>query len=74
METVSMTSMMTLPCQGHLDQNFHMCAYIKANHDGVLFFDPTVPLINKSIFICKDWSAAAHGECKEEIPPNMAES
>ena len=73
METSSMASMMAMPRQGHLDQLLHMFAYLKMNHNGVLVLDPTVPIINESSFVREDWSAAAYGECKEEIPSNIPE-
>eukprot|EP00957_Ditylum_brightwellii_P092563 7048770-Ditylum_brightwellii.AAC.1 len=66
-----MASMMALPYQGYLDQFFHVFIYLKAYYNDVLVLDPIVPLIYKSRFICKDWSAAACGECKKEIPLNI---
>ena len=73
METSSMASMMALPRQGHLNQLYHMFAFLKIKHNGVLVLDPTVPDINESAFPKEDWSAAAYGECKEEIPSNAPE-
>jgi Reverse transcriptase (RNA-dependent DNA polymerase). len=73
MEVSAMASMMALPREGHLDQLFHMFAFLKTNHNGVMVFDPTEPDIDSSCFVREDWSAAAYGECEEELPPNMPE-
>ena len=73
METSALASMMALPRRGHLDQVFHMFAFLKAKHNGCMVFDPTDPDIDASQFVREDWSAAAYGECREEVPTNMPE-
>ena len=73
METSAMASMMDMPCHGHLQQVFHMFAFLKAKHNGSMVFDPTVPFIDEQHFVREDWSAAAYGDCHEELPPNMPE-
>ena len=70
METSALASMMAMPRVGHLYAVFYMFAFLKANHNGVMVFDPTEPDIDQSQFPTQDWSASAYGECKEEIPPN----
>ena len=42
-----MASMMALPHHGHLQQVFHMFAFLKAKHNGSMVFDPTVPFIDE---------------------------
>ena len=70
MKTSAMASMMAMPQQGHLNTLFHMFAFLKNKHNGVMVFDPTLPTINKSAFPEQDWSATAYSGCKEDIPPN----
>jgi hypothetical protein len=71
MEASAMASMMAMPCEGHLQQLYHMFAFLKAKHNGTMVFDPSVPDIDESKFIRDDWTAAAYGECREELPSNM---
>ena len=73
METSAMASMMAMPRQGHLEQVFHMFAYLKTKHNSSMVFDPTEPDIDESQFERENWSATVYGECKEELPPNMPE-
>ena len=70
MEVSALASMMAMPRQGHLQQIFHMFAFLKTKHNASMVFDPTEPDIDESTFVKEDWSAAAYGECKEEIPSN----
>ena len=56
--------MMDLPREGHLDAVFHMFAFLKRKHNGVIVFDPTEPEIDINKFPCEDWSATPYGECK----------
>ena len=65
METSALASMMVLPHEGHLDAVFHMFAFLKRKHNGVIVFDPTEPEININKFPREDWSATPYGECKE---------
>lgn len=73
METSAMASMMAMPREGHLEQLFHMFAYLKLKHNSSMVFDPTEPDIDESQFPCEDWSSTVYGECKEELPGNMPE-
>jgi hypothetical protein len=70
METSTMTSMMALPCQGHLEVLFHMFTFLTIHHNGVMVFDPTVPDIDEEKFPSEDWSVTAYGNCTEDVPPN----
>ena len=73
METSAMASMMAMPRQGHLEQLYHMFAYLKLKHNSSMVFDPTEPDIDDAQFIREDWSATVYGACKEELPSNMPE-
>ena len=65
METSELASMMALPREGHLDVVFHMFAFLKRKHNGVIFFDPTEPEIDINKFPREYCSATPYGECKE---------
>ena len=41
-EVSMMASMMALPCKGHLQELYHMFAYLKHHHNAELVLDPTV--------------------------------
>ena len=73
METSALASMVALLCEGHLDAVFHMFAFLKRKHNGVIVFDPTEPEIDINKFSREDWSATPYGECKEEIPSDAPE-
>ena len=66
-----MVSMMASLCEGHLNQIYHMFAYLRIKHNRSLVFDPSEPDIDESQFTCEDWSASAYGERSEDIHPNM---
>ena len=65
-----MASMMALPREGHLEQLYHMFAYLRIKHNSAMVFDPSEPTINESSFQREDWSATPYGNSKEDIPPN----
>lgn len=74
MEVSAMASMMASPREGHLQQLYQTFSFLKAKHNGVMVFDSTEPSIDRNLFVKEDWSAAAYGECTEELPSNMPES
>ena len=55
-ETYALASMMALPREGHLDAVFHMFAFLKRKHNGVMVFEQTEPEIDINKFPCEDWS------------------
>ena len=65
METPEMASMMAMPREVHLEQLFHMFAYLRIKHNILMVFGPTEPEIDGSHFFCEDWLDSAYGECKE---------
>ncbi len=73
METSAMASMMAMPRQGHLEQLYHMFAFLNTKHNGCMVFDPTVPDIDESLFVKEDWSATPYGVHKEALPDNAPE-
>jgi hypothetical protein len=60
------------PRQGHLQQAFHIFAYLKAHARSRVVFDPTMPMLNESSFEVADWSEF-YGNVKVPIPPNAPE-
>ena len=73
METSALASMMARPREGHLNALFHIFAFLKKRHNGVIVFDPTEPKIDASKFKKEDWSATPYGICMEEIPKDAPE-
>ena len=53
-EVSEMASMMALPREGHLDQLYHLFAYLSSKHNAEMVFDPTVPDFDKSCFKLED--------------------
>ena len=70
-EASLMASCMALPRQGHLDQLFHIFAYLKNKHNTEMVFDPSEPDIDYKLFEKQDWRDTVYGESKEQLPPNM---
>ena len=73
METSALASMMARPREGHLNALFHIFAFLKKRHNGVIVFDPTELKIDASKFKKEDWSATPYGICMEEIPKDAPE-
>ena len=73
LEVSMLSSHKAMPRQGHLDQVFHMFAYLKKYHNSCLVFDPTEPDLDMSEFDGQDWTSSEfrHVNGVEEIPPNM---
>ena len=60
------------PREGHLDQLFHLFAYLKKYSRSALVFDWTEPVLDESKFKECDWKEF-YPEAAEAIPPNMPE-
>ena len=59
--------------EGHLNQVFHLFAYLKNCERCMLVFDDTMPEIDQSRFHKCDWSEF-YLDAKEELPPDMPEA
>ena len=57
------------PRQGHLDQVFHLFAYLKRHERSNMVFDETRPPIDERRFTQHDWETMYH-DAKEAIPLN----
>ena len=74
-EVSMMASMMALPCKGHLQELYHMFAYLKHHHNAELVLDPTVRDFDvELLFPRKDWKHAPFVDAREEIPSNTPEA
>jgi len=58
--------------KGHLQQAFHIFAYLKAHNKLTMVFDDTRANITESRFIKQDWTEFSQ-DAKELIPPNAPE-
>lgn len=72
-EVSMMSSHMALPRIGHLEQLYHMFAYLKRCHNSELVFDPSDREIDLSQFIIQDWSSSEFGDIQEALPMNAPE-
>jgi hypothetical protein len=73
LECSTMSSHLALPREGHLQQVFHIFAYLKKHHNAELVFDPSDPCVDEASFELKDWTPSEFGHVQgtEELPPNM---
>jgi Reverse transcriptase (RNA-dependent DNA polymerase) len=71
-EVSMMSSHLALPRQGHLDRLYHIFAFLKSHHNAEVVYDPSVPIIDESLFDRKDWSTSEMSGIPqgEELPPN----
>ena len=61
-------SMMALPRTGHLNQLFHIFAYLNQRHNLEIVFDPTRTDIDETLFPEQDWRTL-YSNAKENLPP-----
>ena len=60
------------PREGHLEQVFHVFAFLKSHSRSAMVFDPTEPTLDESVFKKCDWKEF-YPDAKEAIPTNMPE-
>jgi hypothetical protein len=73
MVPVSMlASQIAAPRQGHLEQIFHLYAYLKQHERSTMVFDDTHPDIDESRFMQCDWHDF-YPEAEEAVPTNAPE-
>jgi len=71
-EVSMMSSHLAMPREGHLEQVYHIFAYLHSHHNAELVFDPTYPSVDKTKFERQDWSSAPYEyQEMEELPMNM---
>ena len=61
------------PRAGHLEQVFHIFAYLKRYNRSMMVFDDTIPTFDESRFKATDWSAY-YPNASEVIPPNCPDA
>jgi hypothetical protein len=54
-EVSMLSSHLALPCDGHLVGTLHLFAYLDKKHNAQMVFDPTYPVVDKSILPTHDW-------------------
>ena len=69
-EVSMMSSHLALPRVGHLQQLFHIFAYLKKCHNTEMVFDPSDMDIELQNFEEQDWSASEFGNVSEQLPEN----
>jgi hypothetical protein len=72
LEVSLLSSHLALPREGHLQQVYHIFAYLKNNTKRTLAFDPTHPMIDESRFVQCDWHDF-YRDAKEPIPGDAPE-
>ena len=73
LEVALLSTHLALPREGHLQQVYHIFAYLNKSPRRRLFFDPNHPTISEKRFKRFEWEDFYKG-LKEDIPPNMPES
>ena len=66
------SSHLALPREGHLEQVFHIFAYLKKHHNYALTFNPSYPDVNIYTFLNHEWTKL-YGDVKEAMPPDIPE-
>ena len=69
-EVSMMSSHVALPRIGHLQQLFHIFAYLKKTHNSEMVFDPSDMDLCIDNFEEHDWSTSEFGNVSESIPGN----
>ena len=62
-----MSTYLTLPCRGHLEQIFHVCGYPKVYPKRKLYSDPQHEEIDERFFAAHDWYDL-YQDVKETLP------
>ena len=73
-EVSMMASMMAMPRTGHLNQLYHIFAYLKQRHNSEMVFDPTLPDIHEDLFPREDWRHTPYSTAVDNTPSHMPEA
>lgn len=68
-----MSRFLASPREGHLEQLFHIFAYLKAHERSTMVFDDTIPLFDEDRFSLHDWDEYYPG-ANEAIPHDAPEA
>ena len=72
LEVALLSSHLTLPRVGHLQQVYHIFGYFKNSPRRILFFDPDHPKISENRVMSFNWEEF-YCDAKEEVPLNAPE-
>jgi hypothetical protein len=64
-----LSTFLYMPCEGHLDDVYHLSAFLSLHHNARVVFDPNYHDVDMRAFIKTHWKFI-YGEVKELIPPN----
>jgi hypothetical protein len=70
LEVALLSSHLALPRKGHLEQVYHIFAYLKQSPRRRLYLDPDYPIISENRFEKYDWTDF-YKYAEEQLPPNM---
>ena len=70
-KVLMLSSLLAMPREGHIQQFFHIFAYLNNHHNTEMVFDHPVPDFNADKFQRKDWSQTVYGDHAPGRPPNM---
>jgi hypothetical protein len=65
-----LSSHLMSPRQGHLEQYFHIFAYLDSHKNSTLVFDPSYGNVDKARFVNNDW-AQYYSDVADAIPHNI---
>ena len=68
-EVSMLSSYVANPREGHLEQMYHIFAYLKRHHNSRIVIDPSYPEVDEEAFQKYDWNNF-FGEVKEQVPSN----
>ena len=72
LETSLLSQYQAAPREGHMEEILHIFAYLKKKPKITLYFDPTIPNLDYSIFkTAPDDFKEYYRDAKEELPHNM---
>ena len=72
-EVSMMSSCVSMPREGHLQQVFQIFGYLKAHHNARIMLDPSYPMVKESDFPKQDWGKFYKID-KEAVPSNIPTS
>ena len=55
-----LSSHLTFPREGHLEEVIHVFAYLKKHMNSVIVFDPTTPEVDMDTLQKQDWSFSVY--------------
>ena len=61
-EVLMLSSCLVMPREGHLQQLFHIFAYLKKHHNIETVFDPSVPDLDVDKFQRQYWDQYVYGD------------